>query len=561
MLLPASVSIFALFAAQLIDKILAGRLMGESALSAATLFTPVFSLIFFCGTIISVGGLVCYTFNIGRGNKPRALDFFGLSVILSVIVGVAFALLLYFGKGFFFAGSNIVPEVRQRAFEFALWFPLLALVAPLTQVLHQMVYADGDGKVSMASCLVLLGGNVVFSVILCDHIGLSGIVLGSVVSSVLSILVSLLHFLRKSNSLRFVLHFNVRDTLAIFRYSAVEVCDFLLLGFLFFVMNHFCLAYYDADYLAVFSVMTDVIEFSIMLGAVWQAAEPVVNVYRGEGNAKAIRGMMSHVNVMMFVVAVFSAILLVAIAPLVVQIFHIQTPKLIDETIGAIRTISIGALGIAFLKLYACYHLHEHPVYALVLVMIFLLVAPITMMLLFVHLMGASGLWFGLALSPYVSILVGIALFAVVFGVGHFPMLLEEDKDTLYFVENMELTPEHLVNLRREVEALAVAHQLCMNTKLKLMLLVEEMGMLSISKNPNRKLLGEFTLMIGKQYVHAIFKDNGRVLDLTDLEQELSDLRAFLITSLMASHKEKMYLITVSFNRHMFRFPRYETES
>ncbi len=53
-----------------------------------------------------------------------------------------------------------------------------------------------------------------------------------------------------------------------------------------------------------------------------------------------------------------------------------------------------------------------------------------------------------------------------------------------------------------------------------------------------------------------ICKDDGRIIDMTDLEQSVTDLRAYLITMFMQTQRNKLYLLTTNYNRHIFKFDR-----
>ena len=51
-------------------------------------------------------------------------------------------------------------------------------------------------------------------------------------------------------------------------------------------------------------------------------------------------------------------------------------------------------------------------------------------------------------------------------------------------------------------------------------------------------------------------KDDGKIMDLTDLEQSVTGLRAYLVNMFMTVQREKQYLLTSNYNRHVFRFDR-----
>ena len=54
----------------------------------------------------------------------------------------------------------------------------------------------------------------------------------------------------------------------------------------------------------------------------------------------------------------------------------------------------------------------------------------------------------------------------------------------------------------------------------------------------------------------VVIKDDGVLMDLTDFEQRVTDLRMYLVNMFMTVQEDKCYLLTSSYNRHVFRFDR-----
>ena len=74
----------------MIDTLLAGHSVGKAGLSAMNIITPAIILTDFTGTIIATGTSVCYTSAMGRADKKRADELFGMSLIVGGCVRLAF---------------------------------------------------------------------------------------------------------------------------------------------------------------------------------------------------------------------------------------------------------------------------------------------------------------------------------------------------------------------------------------------------------------------------------------------------------------------------------------
>lgn len=64
----------------------------------------------------------------------------------------------------------------------------------------------------------------------------------------------------------------------------------------------------------------------------------------------------------------------------------------------------------------------------------------------------------------------------------------------------------------------------------------------------------ELSLFYEENSVLIIERDSGQLFDLTDPDSKIKGLSGFVLSGLMASHKEKAYLVTTGYNRNMIRF-------
>ena len=94
------------------------------------------------------------------------------------------------------------------------------------------------------------------------------------------------------------------------------------------------------------------------------------------------------------------------------------------------------------------------------------------------------------------------------------------------------------------------------SSRVKIMLLMVELGMAIHQRNQGKHVYIEFALVFRPDHILLICKDDGRRIDMTDLEQSISDLRMYLINMFMAAQQEKKYLPTANYNRYAFKFER-----
>ncbi len=557
MLMTASISVCAEIANVFVDKIVAAQFLGEKALASISFFSPLFSFIFFLNALVAVGSLACYSIELGRMNRDRANRFFGQSILLSFLVGTLMVILFAFGKGIMFRFMNVDPELLQYVNEFYIWFLGIAFFMPFCNVLQEMIFADGDTRICNASYAVLLGGNVVLSCLFCTRMGMSGIALGTLLSVVLSIAVLCVHFFRKSNSLRFVWHFKIADVAWTFRFSMAEACEYFYFSLLAALLNFYFVLHFGTDKLTVLSIVYEIVEVSVIFNGVWLAAEPLINIYRGERNGKGILQTMRFVNWSILKEGVLITAFLLIFAPAMTQLFGIQSESLAGEATFAIRACAVGLFPLAVVKTYACYHVHELPLLSFLFISLVMFVCPFFSVVGLHVLFGDGALWIGFGVAPFAALALSAGVQLLIHGREHFPLELEEFTiGNFWHMHDMELNPRNIIAYRNKFSKLLTRRGVSGDLRIKAMLILEELGMVIYERNKGKKIFVEIDVNLKPDNLTVVIKDDGVLMDLTDFEQRVTDLRMYLVNMFMTVQEDKCYLLTSSYNRHVFRFDR-----
>lgn len=555
MLFVSSFSMVAEILVMLICKIVASNLIGETALAAVTMVTPLFSFVLFVGACIACGTTICYTTAVGELKPEEAAKHFGQGVLLALFSGVVLFGFFALARDAILEFLGVPPELVMEVLPFYKWFLGVVLVLPVGYFLAELVYADGDEVLTFWSYGILIAAEMALSLYFVDSMGIAGLGLALFVASILFLGVLLLHFFKKSNSLHFKLHVNVKDIASVFRFSVAKSSAYLCFSIFTFLLTRFFLRSCDPDSMPVLAMIFEVVELGSVFGGIWLAAEPLVSVYRGERNLIGVRRVMKYVNESILVEGVLMTVFLIVWAPFLADLFHIHSASILPEAIWAVRVASIGCLVKAFQRVYAPFYQHHNPLFSMFIVLMRDLLMPILCCVILGSLYGSYGIWVGLAVAPFISFAICVVAFLAFYGKKYFPLLLHRGKD-LWKAESCEVTPQNIVALRDHMgdylRKKNVENSICN----KVMLLVEELGMHIYDVNRNRKVYTEFSVRIFQGKVICVMKDNGVLQNMTDLEMVVSDLRAYFVTALMAYQREKLYMLTMSYNRHVFRFDR-----
>ena len=274
------------------DSIIAGHFIGASGVAGINAITPVTAIVTFFGDLLSTGVGIVFTREVGAMRKDRANEIYGQGLILSIGLGLISALLILVLQDTYFRVSGVTGDILENALKYYRLVPINAFLTIVIFYLEQMVYSDGDELCNNICYGFQIGGNVVFSVILTRFLGMTGIILGSVIGNSLGILTCLWHYFRKENTLRFVWHLSFKDFLLTSRYSIVDSSVYICWGLMDYVMIGFVSARFGEAGLITLAVVVSLIEFGVVMDGVGMAMQPLIGTYFGEKNHVLIKRVM-----------------------------------------------------------------------------------------------------------------------------------------------------------------------------------------------------------------------------------------------------------------------------
>ena len=540
------------------DSIIAGFFIGESGVAGINAITPVTAIVTFFGDLVSTGVGIVFTREIGAMRKSRADEIYGQGLIISIGMGLISALLILLLQNVYFSVSGVTGDILEKALQYYRLVPINAFLTIVIFYLEQMVYSDGDELCNNICYGFQIGGNIICSIILTKYLGMTGIILGSVIGNSLGILVCFAHFFRKKNTLHFVWHLSFKDFLLTSKYSIVDSSVYICWGLMDYVMIGFISRNYGDPGLIALAVVVSLIEFGVVMDGVGMAMQPLIGTYFGEKNHKLIKRVMKS--------GIKAAIIEGAIATLLIMIFARQFCGLFGVTEGASLTSSITAIRIVCLGFIFCSTVSLTTSYYMLIDRIGMatcfacfqngllyILLPILGSVIF----GIYGMWAGFAVAPILTLICAMLFVYMRYGKDSFPFLLE-GMDTEIIVMDDVLTPKAASSLSEQVADSLLLHRYPKDTANRAALFTEEIGLtvLDVNKQLKKPVLVELSLFFEDDSVLIIERDSGKLIDLTDPDAEIKGLSGFILSGLMEAHDEKAYLVTTGYNRNMIRFTR-----
>ena len=544
----------------LCDSIIAGYFIGQSGVAAINAITPITGIMTFFGDLCSTGVGIVYAREVGVMRKKRADEIYGQGLIISLSIGLLAALIIFLMQDVYFSMSGVSGEIRALALQYYTLTPINAFLMIAVFYIEQMVYSDGDELCNNICYGLQIGGNIVCSVILARSMGMTGIILGSIIGNGLGILACCWHFFRKGNSLHFVWHLSFKDFLMTSRYSIVDSSVYLCWSVMDYILIGFVSSHFNESGLIVLAVVVNLIEFGVVLDGVGMAMQPLIGTYFGERNPLLIKRVMKSGVKAALIEGVVATALVCIFTRQFCALFGITGGAAFEPSMSAVRIVSIGFIFVSTVSLMTSYYMLIDRVgmavcFACLQNGLLYMTLPMLGALIF----EINGMWAGFVAAPILTLIVMVIFIYLRFGKDNFPLILKDMESEIIVMDDL-LTSDNAGKLAGQVKDALLSRGYPKEESLRAALFVEEIGLTVIEKNrqTKKKILIELSLFFEDDSVLIIERDSGKLFDITDPDLQIDGLSSMILSGLMDSHKEKAYLVTTGYNRNMIRFKREE---
>ncbi|MBP3793964.1 MAG: hypothetical protein ILA24_07995, partial [Ruminococcus sp.] len=461
----------------LCDSIIAGYFVGKSGVAAINAITPITGIVTFFGDLCSTGVGIVYSREVGAMKKKRADEIFGQGLIVSLSIGLLSALAIFLMQDVYFSINGVSGEIREQALKYYMLTPLNALLTIVIFYLEQMVYSDGDELCNNICYVFQIGGNIVCSVILAKFMGMTGIILGSIIGNTLGIFACIWHFFRKGNTLRFVWHLSFKDFLMTSRYSIVDSSVYLCWALMDYVLIGFVSKNYGDTGLITLAVVVSLIEFGVVLDGVGMAMQPLIGTYFGEKNPCLIKRVMKSAAKAAVIQGVAATVLICIFAKQFCALFGITDGAALAPSMTAIRIVSLGFTFVSTVSLMTSYYMLIDRIkmatcFACLQNGALYMGLPILGGLIF----GLKGMWVGFVISPLLTLITALIFVYLRFGKENFPFILNDMGSEIVVMDD-KLTAESAGKLSRQVNDALLSHGYHKQEARRASLFAEEIGL------------------------------------------------------------------------------------
>ena len=237
--LPWSAAFLLLSSAGLVDTIFIGRYVGAQALAAVNIVSPVFSIFFGMGVMLSVGGTVRSAHHVGRGDLRAASAVFGRTMLLILLAGLVLTLLSLLFRPLLLTLLGGDGDVIQPAHQYLTTILLFSPVLPASYALSQFARVDQHPTLASLGLILSAGVNIFLDYLFIARFGwgVQGAALATGLGFSCTLLLFLIHFLSRRALLRLTL-------------NEISVGSIILL------INHLMMARFGSSGVAAFTVVS-----------------------------------------------------------------------------------------------------------------------------------------------------------------------------------------------------------------------------------------------------------------------------------------------------------------
>ncbi|MCR5339658.1 MAG: hypothetical protein K6E75_13990 [Lachnospiraceae bacterium] len=533
------------------DAVVAGILIGDTAVAGMNLVAPVYSFAAALSMLFSIGTPILYSEAIGDFEKERANAVFRTGLTASMGCGIVLFLAFLIVGEHYLSTIRATEEILESARKYMFWIRLDIIFLPISVFLPGMIFADGDEVLGSISDIAGSVSNILLSVILGRRMGVTGIGIGSLVGTIISLAICSMHFLKKRNSLKPGLYMSGKLIGSISLYSIVDASGYLFLAAFVALMNRYLSSHFGPDMLILSSILTFVIEMQFLLDGIGGAMTPAMSIYLTMGSCEGVMKIWKEAKRAAVIVGLLCALAMAVSAPFIPKILGISDQSVAHLAAAGIRILAVSMPFIALLYLLTSYNvLTKKIAFGVMITALYELIFAVLFAVILGNIAGIYGVFAGVCISPAITWFVVKCYVIWKEGKDAWPLRLAgRIKPSFLFDFVVELGS--ITDTREKLEGLLRSEGIPSAAVVRCIFLFEEVFMEIYDKNGQNKVSGECIITLTEDSIRLIEIDDGIIFKMGDEVEGLSSLREYVLSQAFINWSRSLeYLKAISFNRN-----------
>ena len=483
----------------LTDNIVAGQFVGDEAVAAMTLVSPIMTLIFFLSYMVADGLAMMFSYAKGRSDQAKANELFGMGVICSVVTGAVVTFILVIFRDEVLSLWEISPELMNYAVEYYRGLMFVALPCILNIYFYTIYVAEGEENICVRASIAMFIVNMILDVALGYKIGVIGIGIATTIGNLVGFLFHVPYLFSKNCQLRFMKYWNGREFWQGIFYSWYHSMDTLCLALLPLIFSEYVILQFGEHELIVVTVIMNMLTLLIAIyTGIVDCLQPMVCQYHAEKALHSVRKTM-HLGISTTIAVTLALILFSFIfAEFLPGLFGVTSEEqLYSDCVWAVRIFMLFTVFLGVTLMFGNYYIYiERLNLGAAIKFLLMLILPSAGM--FLGNFGLKFMWVGVGISFIIALIINLLM------TRQNVLLMDAKEYARQFSFDTVATREKLSELRTSLEKYLTKTKL--EPKTFLTALTEEIFMIYASRAGKFEL--EITI-IPAERLTLIFRDNG----------------------------------------------------
>ncbi len=533
--------------------IITGLIFGEDAVAAFALVSPILEVAYFAAMIISCGIPTVVNRLKGEFKEKEAACLTGTGLIISVALGILGALITFAMKELFFTFYASSPGIEYYARIYYQYVIGIVLLYPTYWYVYYLVLNDGGESEQFGTDVVATLASIIIPLAFAKPFGIAAIGVSRIACLCLSAVFFFVHFKKKKNGIKFKLKLNFKYMKESLSIGFLNGEPMMCLALMHIILTKIILVFLGPQYIAVSFAVAEVIQFTTSAACTIRSGAAFISIAYAEKNEAGIRQIMRLINKAALAVSIIITVGMELTAKFIPALYGITGEPYVGETVYAIRIAALATIFTSFICEFCHYaSTINYILDASIAATVQYLISPLILTTALISTRGFKGYAYSNMLYPILSAIIIIIFLLIKYKKGKLPYLLDDWKTTTIY-EAYKISPEQAPITSARINEQLTAQGVDEKIKNEICLIVEEMMLVVFNKNNEKKVDGDASILISENDIRLIFRDNGKIFDITKSEDFVKSLGEYVL-SLVIENLEKEKLTMLSFNRSCFKW-------
>ena len=400
----------------IVDRMFIGNIpnIGSLAITGVGITMPIMTIILAFGMLIGIGATANISLNLGKGNRPTAEKLLGNAFTLSIIVGLAIAIV-----GTICANPilNLFGASENTLFYAKEYLNIILLGCTfniLSFSLNSTVRADGNPKMSSLTMVIGCGTNIILDYVFIFNLGVKGAALATIISQAITFFIILYYYTIGNSNLKLkVENFKLKKHLVTMTF-AIGIAPFAtqIANSLVQVIANNALKTYGSDLaIGAMTVISSLnIVFMMPIFGINQGCQPIIGFNYGAKKYKRAKETFKYATMAACVICIIGFTIIQCFPTQIISLFN-NDPKLTNLAMRGIRIyllmMPIVGINIVATSYYQSIGKAKVSMFVSLLRQVILLI-PFTIIL--PKFIGLDGVWAAGACADSLSVIITLIL-------------------------------------------------------------------------------------------------------------------------------------------------------